>query len=183
MIQMFLPIPLLATIIAILASVYASYTDITKGIIPNRLTFPLIGVGMVLNGIYAILIGDLWYLILGLIITGVIFGLGYIFWKMGAWAGGDVKLFTALAALLPFYPAVVSYQVFSHTFPMEAAYPFPLTVIINSILSMLPFLLIYVLFVAMRTKPHLLGELLSPIKEWQKNLVTTLLITSAVTIS
>lgn len=69
---MFLPIPLLATIIAILASVYASYTDITKGIIPNRLTFPLIGVGMVLNGIYAILIGDLWYLILGLIITGVI---------------------------------------------------------------------------------------------------------------
>jgi len=180
---MFLPIPLLATIIAILASVYASYTDITKGIIPNRLTFPLIGVGMVLNGIYAILIGDLWYLILGLIITGVIFGLGYIFWKMGAWAGGDVKLFTALAALLPFYPAVVSYQVFSHTFPMEAAYPFPLTVIINSILSMLPFLLIYVLFVAMRTKPHLLGELLSPIKEWQKNLVTTLLITSAVTIS
>lgn len=183
MIQMFLPIPLLATIIAILASVYASYTDITKGIIPNRLTFPLIGVGMILNGIYAILIGDLWYLILGLIITGVIFGLGYIFWKMGAWAGGDVKLFTALAALLPFYPAVVSYQVFSHTFPMEAAYPFPLTVIINSILSMLPFLLIYVLFVAMRTKPHLLGELLSPIKEWQKNLVTTLLITSAVTIS
>lgn len=183
MIQMFLPIPLLATIIAILASVYASYTDITKGIIPNRLTFPLIGVGMVLNGIYAILIGDLWYLILGLIITGVIFGLGYIFWKMGAWAGGDVKLFTALAALLPFYPAVVSYQVFSHTFPMEAAYPFPFTVIINSILSMLPFLLIYVLFVAMRTKPHLLGELLSPIKEWQKNLVTTLLITSAVTIS
>lgn len=180
---MFLPIPLLATIIAILASVYASYTDITKGIIPNRLTFPLIGVGMILNGIYAILIGDLWYLILGLIITGVIFGLGYIFWKMGAWAGGDVKLFTALAALLPFYPAVVSYQVFSHTFPMEAAYPFPLTVIINSILSMLPFLLIYVLFVAMRTKPHLLGELLSPIKEWQKNLVTTLLITSAVTIS
>jgi len=180
---MFLPIPLLATIIAILASVYASYTDITKGIIPNRLTFPLIGVGMVLNGIYAILIGDLWYLILGLIITGVIFGLGYIFWKMGAWAGGDVKLFTALAALLPFYPAVVSYQVFSHTFPMEAAYPFPFTVIINSILSMLPFLLIYVLFVAMRTKPHLLGELLSPIKEWQKNLVTTLLITSAVTIS
>jgi preflagellin peptidase FlaK len=180
---MFLPIPLLATIIAILASVYASYTDITKGIIPNRLTFPLIGVGMILNGIYAILIGDLWYLILGLIITGVIFGLGYIFWKMGAWAGGDVKLFTALAALLPFYPAVVSYQVFSHTFPMEAAYPFPFTVIINSILSMLPFLLIYVLFVAMRTKPHLLGELLSPIKEWQKNLVTTLLITSAVTIS
>jgi preflagellin peptidase FlaK len=102
---------------------------------------------------------------------------------MGAWAGGDVKLFTALAALLPFYPALITYPVLNYTFPLEAAYPFPLTIIINSILSMLPFLLIYVLFVAMRTKPHLLGELLSPIKDWQKNLATTLLITAAVTIS
>ncbi len=180
---MYFPIPLLATIIAIIACIYASYTDMTRGIIPNRLTFPLIGLGLVLNGFYAFLIGDTWYLIIALLITGAIFGLGYLFWKMGAWAGGDVKLFTALAALLPFYPAVITYQVLNYTFPLEAAYPFPLTVIINSILSMLPFLLIYVLFVAMRTKPHLLGELLSPIKEWQKNLVTTLLITAAVTIS
>jgi len=180
---MYFPIPLLATIIAIIACIYASYTDMNRGIIPNRLTFPLIGLGLVLNGFYAFLIGDIWYLILSLIITGAIFGLGYLFWKMGAWAGGDVKLFTALAALLPFYPAIITYQFLNYTFPLEAAYPFPLTLIINSILSMLPFLLIYVLFVAMRTKPHLLGELLSPIKEWQKNLVTTLLITAAVTIS
>lgn len=180
---MYFPLPLLATIIAILACVYASYTDMTRGIIPNRLTFPLIGLGIVLNGIYAFLIGDIWYLILGLIITGAIFGLGYLFWKMGAWAGGDVKLFTALAALLPFYPALITYPVLNYTFPLEAAYPFPLTLIINSILSMLPFLLIYVLFVALKTKPHLLGELMSPLKEWQKNLVTTLLITAAVTIS
>lgn len=180
---MYLPIPLLTTIIAILACLYASYTDITRGIIPNRLTFPLIGLGIVLNGLYAFFIGELWYLMLGLIITGAIFGLGYLFWKMGAWAGGDVKLFTALAALLPFYPALITYPVLNYTFPLVTAYPFPLTVIINSILSMLPFLLIYVLFVAMRAKPHLVGELLSPLKEWQKNLVTTLLITAAVTIS
>lgn len=180
---MYLPIPLLTTIIAILACFYASYTDITRGIIPNRLTFPLIGLGIVLNGLYAFFIGELWYLILGLIITGAIFGLGYLFWKMGAWAGGDVKLFTALAALLPFYPALITYPVLNYTFPLVAAYPFPLTVIINSILSMLPFLLIYVLFVAMRTKPHIVGELLAPLKEWRKNLVTTLLITAAVTIS
>jgi preflagellin peptidase FlaK len=180
---MYFPIPLLTTIIAIIACVYASYTDMTRGIIPNRLTFPLIGLGIVLNGIYAFLIGNMWYLILSLIITGAIFGLGYLFWKIGAWAGGDVKLFTALAALLPFYPAIITYQVLNYTFPLEAAYPFPLTLIINSILSMLPFLLIYVLFVATRTKPHLVGELMSPIKDWKKNLVTTLLITAAVTIS
>jgi archaeal preflagellin peptidase FlaK len=186
---MYLPIPLLTAIIAIIACFYASYTDMTRGIIPNKLTFPLIGMGIVLNVIYTIYIGELGYLITGLIITGGIFGLGYLFWKMGAWAGGDVKLFTALAALLPFYfilpfyPALISYPVFNFTFPLVAAYPFPLTIIINSILSMLPFLLIYVLYVAVKTKPHLLGELLSPLKDWQNNLLTTLVITSAVTIS
>lgn len=176
-------IPLLTAIIAIIACIYASYTDLTRGIIPNRLTFPLIGLGIVLNGLYAFVIGEVWYLVISLIITGAIFGLGYLFWKMGAWAGGDVKLFTALAALLPFYPALITYEVLNYTFPLEAAYPFPLTLIINSILSMLPFLLIYVLYVAVRNKPHLVGELLSPLKDWQKNLATTLLITAAVTIS
>ncbi|HMK54508.1 MAG TPA: A24 family peptidase C-terminal domain-containing protein [Methanobacteriaceae archaeon] len=181
MINMPFPIPLLTTILAIAACLYASYTDMTKGIIPNKLTFPLIGIGIALNGIYAFLIGNPWYWVSCLIITGVIFGLGYLFWKMGAWAGGDVKLFTALAALIPFYPALISYSVFSVNFPLEASYPFTLTIIINSILSILPFLLLYVLFVSVKTKPHLLGKLIAPIKAWKKNVVYTLVITSAVT--
>jgi archaeal preflagellin peptidase FlaK len=180
---MIINIPLIAAIIAILACLYASYSDLKHGIIPNKLTFPLIGIGIVLNGLYTLQTGNLWIIISCLLITGVIFVLGYLFWKLGAWAGGDVKLFTALAALLTFYPALISYQIFQVTFPVESNYPFPLTIIINSILSMLPFLLIYVFYVAFKTKPHLVGELLSPVKKYKKNLVLTLVITSAVTLT
>jgi len=180
---MIIDIPLITTIIAIVACLYASYSDLKLGIIPNKLTFPLIGIGIILNGIYAFMIGDLWFIIICIVVTGVIFALGYLFWKMGAWAGGDVKLFTALAALLPFYPALVYYQILGVSFPIEGAYPFPLTLIINSILSILPFLLIYVFYVVVKTKPHLMGELIAPVKNYKKNIVLTLVITSAVTLT
>lgn len=180
---MIIDIPLITTIIAILACLYASYSDLKRGIIPNKLTFPLIGLGLILNGFYAFMIGEIWYIIICAVVTGIIFALGYLFWKMGAWAGGDVKLFTALAALLPFYPALISYQVAGVPFPVEGTYPFPLTLIINSILSILPFLLIYVFFVVVKTKPHLMGELISPVKQYKRNIVLTLVITSAVTLT
>jgi preflagellin peptidase FlaK len=180
---MIIDIPLITTIIAILACLYASYSDLKQGIIPNKLTFPLIGLGILLNGIYAFMIGDLWFIIICVVVTGVIFTLGYLFWKMGAWAGGDVKLFTALAALLPFYPALVSYQILGVSFPLEGSYPFPLTLIINSILSILPFLLIYVFYIVVKTKPYLMDELTAPLKNYKKNILLTLVITSAVTLT
>ena len=180
---MIIDIPLITVIIAIIACLYASYSDLKRGIIPNKLTFPLIAIGLILNSIYAFMLGELWIIIVCLVVTGVIFALGYLFWKMGAWAGGDVKLFTALAALIPFNPILISYEVFQVPFPVEGIYPFPLTVIINSILSILPFLLIYVFYVVAKNKPHLMSELTSPVKDYRKNIVLTLVITSAVNIT
>jgi preflagellin peptidase FlaK len=181
--QMIISIPLIAIIIAVVACIYASYSDLRWGVIPNKLTFPLIGVGILLNGIYYITLGNLLLLLGTLIITFVVFIFGYILWKMGAWAGGDVKLFTALAALIPFYPALLNYHLFNINFPITASYPFPLTLIINSILAMLPFLLIYVSFIVIKNKPHLISKLLSPIKDYRNNFVLTLIITSSVTLT
>jgi len=180
---MIIDIPLITVIIAIAACIYASYSDLKRGIIPNKLTFPLIAIGIVLNGIYAFMIGEFLFILVCVVVTGVIFGLGYLFWKMGAWAGGDVKLFTALAALIPFNPLLVSYQIFQVPFPVEGIYPFPLTLIINSILSILPFLLIYVFYVVAKDKSYLMDELTSPVKDYKKNIVLTLVITSAVNIT
>jgi preflagellin peptidase FlaK len=186
---MLINIPLISIIIAVVACIYASYSDLKEGVIRNNLTFPLIAIGIVLNAIYVFTsTASIFLLIECVVVTGVIFVLGYIFWKMGAWAGGDVKLFTALAALLPFYaiplyPSIVNYQILGVPFPAEAVYPFPFTLIINSILSILPFLLIYVFYIVVKNKPHLMGELLSPIKEYKKNIVLTLVVTSAVTIT
>lgn len=176
-------IPLLCTLIAITACLYASYTDLKSGIIPNKLTFPLIGVGIVLNGFYGFATGNIWLIISTLIVTALIFVLGYVFWKLGAWAGGDVKLFTALAALLPFYPAIINYSISGASFPINASYPFPFTLIINSILAILPFLLIFIFYIALRKKPYLMDELTAPVKEYRKNIVLTLVITSAVTLT
>ena len=185
---MLINIPLISIVIAVVACIYASYSDLKDGIIKNKLTFPLIAIGIILNALYILTTSDVWLFVKCIVVTAVVFVLGYIFWKMGAWAGGDVKLFTGLAALIPFYaipfyPAVVSYQILGQQFPMEALYPFPFTLMINSILSMLPFLLIFVFYIAVKNKPHLIGELLSPVKDYKKNLVLTLVVTSAVAIT
>ncbi len=180
---MIVNIPLICAIIAILACFYASYSDMKDGIIKNKLTFPLIVIGIVLNGIYAFMIGSPMFIVMTLIYTAIIFVLGYVFWKFGAWAGGDVKLFTALAALLPFPVTFFNYAILNEQFPVVATYPFPLTLILNSILSIFPFLLLFVFYVAVKTKPHLVGELFSPIKQYKKNFVLALVLTSAVTIT
>ena len=186
---MLINIPLITIIIAVVACVYASYSDLKEGVIRNKLTFPLIAIGIILNAIYVFTsTASIFLFIECAVVTGVIFALGYLFWKMGAWAGGDVKLFTALAALLPFYaiplyPALVNYQILGVQFPAEAIYPFPFTLIINSILSILPFLLIYVFYIVVKNKPHLIGELTSPIKDYKKNIILTLVVTSAVTLT
>lgn len=176
-------IPLLCTIIALIACIYASYTDLKSGIIQNKLTFPLIGLGVVLNSIYAYSTGNLLLIIYVLGITAAIFVLGYILWKFGAWAGGDVKLFTALAALLPFFPNIINYNFLGNQFPIIALYPYPLTVIINSILAILPFLLIFIFYIVFRKKTYLIDELLAPVKDYKKNIMLSLVITAALTLT
>jgi len=47
----------------------------------------------------------------------------------------------------------------------------------------LPFLLIFVFYIAYTEKKHLLGQLFTPVKEYQKNLLLALVVTSAVTIT
>ena len=180
---MILDIPLICTIIAIIACFYASYTDLKSGIIPNKLTYSLVGLGIGLNVIYAIMVNNLALIVISLIFVALIYVISYIFWRFGAWAGGDAKLFTGLAALLPFYPGVINYSILGVPFPVISTYGFPFTIIINSILSMLPFLLIYVLYIAIKRKPYLIDELLEPIKAYKNNIVLALVTTSSVTLT
>lgn len=176
-------IELISVFIALLACLYASYSDIKRGIIPNRLTFPVIGLGLLLNGIRAFMESDPWIFIYTAIFTAGIFALGYILWRMGAWAGGDVKLFTAVTALIPFQPSLVSYSFLGVALPVTASYPFPLTVIINSILALLPFLLVYVFFIIYTSRRDLMDEFMEPLRQYRTSMVLALVITSAVTLT
>ncbi|MFB0500324.1 MAG: prepilin peptidase [Candidatus Hadarchaeaceae archaeon] len=128
-------------VIALAAVCIANYTDLRKRIIPNRLTFPLIGVGIVFYVLLGIWRWDLWTTISGALGAAIAFAIGYLMWLMGGWAGGDVKLFTALGALLPFYSAPYAEKV---------PYPFPITVLFNSIIAIIPILLIYAVICRIR---------------------------------
>lgn len=111
----------------------AIYTDLRERIIPNKLTLPLIGIGIVFYLLLGLYNWNFWSAISGAAGAAAAFAIGYAMWLTGGWAGGDVKLYTALGALLPTYAAPY----------VQAPYPFLLTLLFNSVISILPILLIY----------------------------------------
>ena len=86
---------LLRQSLVLLSLLISSYTDIRKGLIFDRLTIPMIAVGLALN----LLEQELF----GIGIAVMVFLVGYAVYYAGKIGGGDVKLFTALSMLLPFY--------------------------------------------------------------------------------
>ena len=140
-----LDIPLICTLIAIIVFLYTSYTDVKWGIIQNKITLPLISLGIILNVIYSITVNNIWIIGTNLMFVTITFIISYILWKWGIFGGGLVKLATAMAALLPFYLPILNsnYNVVGIELPIDANYGF--TFIINSILSIVSFLLIYIM--------------------------------------
>lgn len=83
-------------IAAVLLSLLAMYTDVRWRIIPNRLTLPAIGLGLLLNTA-----GDGWQGSLASVIgLAAGFGLMLLPYLLGGMGAGDVKLMGALGALL-----------------------------------------------------------------------------------
>lgn len=84
---------LLQIAIVLAGTAIASYTDIKKGLIYDWITIPMIVAGAVIN----VLTGQ-WN---GFLYAGVVFGIGFILYYTGKIGGGDVKLFSAIAILIP----------------------------------------------------------------------------------
>ncbi len=121
---------------ALAGSAIAVYTDLRWRIIPNWLTYSLIGCGILVHLVWGGLNGDWWNAVSGALGAGFAFLLGYALWLTGGWAGGDVKLFTAYGALLPFYQPPGTYQLL---------YPFFITVLFNSLILAVPVIAVYAL--------------------------------------
>ena len=64
----------------------------------------------------------------------------YLLWKLKMWGGGDVRLFTAIATVIPIGLNIG----FLNIFPELSIYPFSFSVVVNSILVSFPFLVIFV---------------------------------------
>ncbi|MBI4044619.1 MAG: prepilin peptidase [Candidatus Diapherotrites archaeon] len=81
--------------IVIIGSVLAAYTDYKKGLIYDSITLPMIGAGTLFNLLEQEFTG-IWA-------GALVFAAGYLLYATGKIGGGDVKLFSAIALLLPFY--------------------------------------------------------------------------------
>jgi len=150
-------IQLLGLFILIISCLISTYTDIKYRIIPNKLTIPLGIIGLVLVSSYYYFINNfnLFYYVSII----VIYIISYIFWFFGVWGGGDVKLFTAISTLLipEFLIILPNYYIGSICLPIFSLNSIPtLYLMINSILSVVPIILIIVTYIIFKRKSYLI---------------------------
>lgn len=86
---------LIREFIIIFGCIIAAYTDVKTGLISDKLTYAMIGAGLILNAIdFDIMLFS---------VGAAVFILGFLAYRFGKVGGGDVKLLTGIAFLLPFY--------------------------------------------------------------------------------
>ena len=131
-----------AIIVSLIGLLIATYTDLKSRIAPNKLNFGLAAAGLIIFGAQSIYEMSPYPVVLSFI--GLCYGFlfGWVLWKIGVFAGGDVKLFMGLGALNPFTPALIKIGILSTaSIPM-----FPLTLFMYSLLSFLPYGLGFALY-------------------------------------
>ncbi|MBQ6219331.1 MAG: prepilin peptidase [Methanosphaera sp.] len=150
-------IKILAIIIVIGCCIIATYTDVKRQIIPNELTFSTIILGLSLTSLYFYIMGkiDIFYYLTIL----VVFMFSYILWRLNVWAGGDVKLFTAISTLFipDFLDILPRYHFANHMLPVGLlSFKIPTFIVIfNSLVSVVPLILIYLSYEIIKNKPYL----------------------------
>ncbi len=112
--------------IAIVGMGVAAYWDYKTGIVPDKLSHLMIILAAVLVPLT----------FPGKILTtyalgGIVFGLGFLLYSFGQIGGGDVKLFTAISLLIPFYPEILTKTLPSFGIePVIPLYPFVASVFV-----------------------------------------------------
>jgi archaeal preflagellin peptidase FlaK len=152
-----------AIIISIIGLVIATYTDLKERMVRNKLNFSLAGIGLTIYAIQSIFELTPYPFLFSLF--GLFFGFffGWILWKGGVFAGGDVKLFMALGALNPFTPALLKIGAFTNSsIPL-----FPITLFLYSLFAFLPYG-IFISLYKLKTKKEQRTEIITDIKRKMK---------------
>ena len=154
-------IKILAITLVTICCIIAAYTDVKRQIIPNRLTFPIMIIGILLVTFFYFQIGS--FNIYYYISIVIIFVISYIPWYFGVWAGGDVKLFTAVSTLLipEFLDIIPTYTLFNMQLPCNLlSFSIPtLLLMLNSIFSIIPIIVLVVLLRIIKYKHYLIDEM------------------------
>lgn len=154
---------ILGIFIVTLCCIIATYSDVKRQIIPNKLTFSTLTVGITLVSFYFYQnnsFNPFYY-----ISIIIVFILSYLLWHLGVWAGGDVKLFTAISSLFvpEFLDIIPYYSLFNLTMPYELfSVRIPTFLLMfNSVLSIVPLILAIVLYIIIKEKHHLINSIMN----------------------
>ncbi|WP_458454455.1 prepilin peptidase [Methanobrevibacter sp.] len=133
---------LIQIVITILLCVSATIFDVRKGFVPDMLCVVMVICGLVSNLILTLLSNNVKFILASIISMAITYIITYLLWELKMWGGGDVKLFTGIATVIPFGAKID----FLNIFPMLSVYPFSFSVVVNSILVSFPFLVIFVTY-------------------------------------
>ena len=127
--------------ISLISLIIATYTDLRERIVSDRLVVAMIFLGLVLHSYSAITTGNIETIMLATAVSVATFIGAYLLWKLGVWAGGDVKLFTAIAFLNPINYGVIRdvLGLSGGIFSSSSLAIFPLSLFVYSVFAMLPY--------------------------------------------
>ena len=98
-------------IIALIAVIIGSYTDIKTLEVPDWLNYSLIAIGLSGNLIFTLANSDLSFIIRSLTGLGISFLIGIIMFYTGQWGGGDSKMIFGLGAMFGFdYKSLLNFN-------------------------------------------------------------------------
>ena len=137
---------LIQLIITVLFSVIAAIYDVKYGIVPDKLNYILLVFGIVSNLILSIISSNVKFILTSFISMIITYTITFMLWKLKMWGGGDVKLFTAIATVIPSGLNIS----FLNIFPELSIYPFSFSVLINSILVSFPFLIVFISYLILK---------------------------------
>ena len=132
--------------VTILFSILAAFYDIKSSIVPNKLNFSLLLFGIVSNLILSVITNNIKCILASFISMLITYVITYMMWKLNIWGGGDVKLFTAIATVIP---SGININILN-IFPQLSIYPFSFSVVVNSILIAFPFLVVFVTYLVFK---------------------------------
>lgn len=159
---MILTIKIIALSILVSGVVIASISDYRTLTISNRLTFFMFISGLALGTVFYLNV-DIFCLAYYYLSVLLVFIFVYVLWTLGLWAGGDVKLLTAMSTLLcvDYLDILPTFSLYGYVFPYYGGTVFipTVSVIVNSVLSVVPIIVIIILYEIIKNKPHLMKDI------------------------
>lgn len=135
---------------ALIGSALASFFDLRTTEIPDEIPYAMMGIGILVHLIQAILVWNSWPFINSLIFGLGFLGFGFLLYFLGQWGGGDAKILSGIGFLLPRTPQEMTVKLY---------FPFPLSFLFNLFFIGAFYMILYALVMSFIDRKIWLGFL------------------------